>query len=67
MLQTNFMNHPITRLINPAKKETGRISEEILDRVNTLLCSNLEVNKYKDTSCVIIWFRYIKDKICVNS
>ena len=45
MLQTNFINHPITRLINPAKKETGRISEEILDRVNTLLCSNLEVNK----------------------
>ena len=29
------MNHPITRLINPAKKETGRISKEILDRINT--------------------------------
>ena len=31
----NFTNHPTTRLINPSKNETGRISKHILDQINT--------------------------------
>ena len=60
--KTNFINHPTTRLINPAKNEIGRISKEILDRINSLLCSNLKVNEWKNTSSVVTWFRNIKDK-----
>ena len=58
----NFINHPTTRLINPANNETGRISKEILDRINSLVCSNLKVNEWKNTSSVITWSRNIKDK-----
>ena len=32
--KANFLNHPTTRLINPAKKQIGRISKQILDQVN---------------------------------
>ena len=60
--KTNFINHPATRLINPAKNEIGRISKEILDRINSLLCSNLKVNEWKNTSSMTTWFRNIKDK-----
>ena len=52
----NFINHPTTRLINPAKNKIGRISKEILDRINSLLCNNLKVNEWKNTSSVITWF-----------
>ena len=58
----NFINHPTTRLINPAKNQIGRISKEILDRINSLLCSNLKVNEWKNTSSMITGFRNIKDK-----
>ena len=60
--KTNFINHPTTRLINPTKNEIGRISKEVLDRIKSLLCSNLKVNEWKNTSSVMTWFRNIKDK-----
>ena len=51
----NFINHPTTRLINPAKNEIGRISKEIPDRINSLLYNNLKVSEWKNTSSVIPW------------
>lgn len=30
----NFANNPTCRLINPAKSEIGKISKQILDRIN---------------------------------
>ena len=30
----NFQSNPSTRLLNPAKNEIGRISKEILDKIN---------------------------------
>ena len=32
------------------------------DRINTLLCSNLEVNKWKSANNVVKWIGNIKDK-----
>ena len=31
----NFQNNPTCRLINPRKSEIGKISKQILDRINT--------------------------------
>ena len=31
----NFVNNPTCHLINPAKSEMGKISKQILDRINT--------------------------------
>ena len=41
--KVNFLNHPTTRLINPAKNEIGRISKQILDQINSKLCETLKV------------------------
>ena len=58
----NFLNHPTTRLINPAKNEIGRISKQILDQINSKLCEILKVNEWKNTASVIDWFEKIESK-----
>ena len=40
--KSNFLNHPTTRLINPAKNEIGRINKQILDQTNFELCKILK-------------------------
>ena len=58
----NFKNNPKARLINPAKNEIGRISKNILDKINHQLRDSLRINQWKDTSGVIEWFLKIPDK-----
>ena len=45
----NFANNPTCRLINPAKAEIGKISKQILARINTRRVNNLELNQWKNT------------------
>ena len=52
----NFVIHPKSRLINPAKKEIGRISKSILDKINTCLCEKLKLIEWKNITDVISWF-----------
>ena len=58
----NLVNHPATRLINPAKNKTGRISKSILDKFNICLCEKLKLNEWKNTTDVINWFEKIDEK-----
>ena len=60
--KANFLNHPTTRLINPAKNEIGRISKQILDQINSTLCEIVKVNKWKNTESVINWFKKFESK-----
>ena len=43
----NFVNHPTTRLMNPAKNEIGS-STLILDKINICLCEKLKLNEWKN-------------------
>ena len=58
----NFVNHPTTRLINPAKNEIRRVSKSILDKMNICLCEKLKLNEWKNTTHVINWFKKIEEK-----
>ena len=58
----NFQNNPKVRLINPAKNEIGRISKNILDKINKELITLMNINQWKDTSEVIEWFKNIPEK-----
>ncbi|XP_065665814.1 uncharacterized protein LOC136087319 [Hydra vulgaris] len=58
----NFKNNPTVRLLNPAKNEVGRISKDILSKINTDLRNILQLNQWKNTRNVIDWFKAIKDK-----
>ena len=61
-LKENFVNHPTTRLINPAKNEIGTISKSILGKINIFLCKKLKLNEWKNTADVINWFEKIDKK-----
>ena len=58
----NFQNNSTIRLINPAKKEIGRISKVILDKINSSLIKQSKVNQWKNTQNVIEWFMKIEEK-----
>ena len=58
----NFANKPTCRLINPTKSDLGKISKQILDRINQKTLCKLPMNQLKNTSEVINWYRNIKEK-----
>ena len=58
----NFQNNPKCRLLNPAKNNLGLISKQILDRINSCIRSQTNVNQWRNTYSVIDWFSEIKDK-----
>lgn len=58
----NFANKPTCRLINPTKSEIGKVSKQILDRINNSIANKYDLNQWKNTSAVINWFRSIDNK-----
>jgi hypothetical protein len=58
----NFENNPKCRLINPAKRESGKLSKVILDKINSNLRQKLNSNQWRNTQQVISWFGNINDK-----
>ena len=58
----NFTNNPTARLINPSKPELGRISREILQRINSTILKKSSLMQWKKTSDVLQWFKDLKNK-----
>ena len=58
----NFPNKISCRLINPSKSDIGRISKQILDKINLKLTSDTKVNQWKNSISVIEWFNNIWNK-----
>ena len=58
----NFANKPTCRLINPTKSEIGKISKEILDRINSKITRVSKFNQWKNSASVIEWFKAIENK-----
>ena len=50
------------RLLNPSKSDIGKISKNILDRINKSLTAFPHANQWKNTSSVIDWFENIPNK-----
>ena len=50
------------RLINPSKTDIGKISKQILNKVNTSILEKIKVNQCKNRSSVIKWYYNIKRK-----
>ena len=57
-----FENAPKCRLINPAKSTIGRVSKEILERVNNELRRSTNVQQWRNTQSVIDWFNARENK-----
>ena len=58
----DFRTNPKYRLLNPCKSELGRISKDILQKVNSSLRTQLGANQWQNSSQVIEWFKNIDDK-----
>ena len=58
----NFRSHPKTRLINPTKSELGRVSKQMLDRINADIRAKTKPNQWTNTTDVIDWFVKLPDK-----
>ena len=50
------------RLINPIKNPLGRISKQILDRINNDIREKTRLNQWQSTNSAIKWFENIHDK-----
>ena len=58
----NFSNRPTCRLINPSKSEIGKVSKQILERINKKVVTKTKVNQWKNTESVINWYKAIPNK-----
>jgi len=58
----NFVSSPKCRLINPAKTQIGRVSKVELDKINSIISTQVEVNQWRSTSTVMDWFCDIPEK-----
>ena len=58
----NFRNNPTCRLINPTKPEIGKISKQILEKINTDVKTATKLNQWKNTDEVITWFNNVENK-----
>ena len=50
------------RLINPSKSDIGKISKNLLDKINKILMLNTNVNQWKNTTTAIDWFKNVANK-----
>ena len=57
-----YANNPTCRLIRPAKNKIGRISKQILQRINADVQNQTSLNQWKNSSSVIEWLKNIPDK-----
>ena len=57
---TCFIKHPLS--INPSKNGVEKIIKNILDQIHKDLANHLAHNQWKNTSCVIEWFKNINEK-----
>ena len=58
----NFANKRTCRLNNRTKSEVGKISKQILDRINKKIAAATKINQWKNTSSIIKRFNNIGDR-----
>ena len=58
----NFRNQPKFRLINPAKTNIGKISSQILKKINQEVRTKTKMNQWQSTAAVLQWFEKIQNK-----
>ena len=58
----NFPDNIKCRLINPCKTNVGRITKQILEKINNQIKTKLKLNQLKNTNAAIDWFKSIPDK-----
>ena len=58
----NFQNYPTCCLINPTKSELGKVSKQILDKINTALIDKTVLTNGRTQRAALTWFINIPNK-----
>ena len=58
----NFTNNAKCRIINPTKPEIGKVSKNIVDKMNVSIRCKSDVNQWRSTKEVIRWFNNLENK-----
>lgn len=58
----NFPNNVKCRLINPAKSNVGKISQQILQNINSEIRVELGLQQWRSTTDTLNWFKNLKYK-----
>lgn len=58
--KNNFRTNPKCRLINPCKTEVGRISKQLLERINGEVREKTNSNQWINSTAVIDWFNKVE-------
>ena len=58
----NFNINPTIRLINPCKSEVGKISKQILEKINKSVRKGSKLNQWRSTDDSVQWFQNIEEK-----
>ena len=53
----NFPNNPTCRLINPTRSEFGKVSKQLLTKINDTVVRQTNINLWRNTVVVINWSR----------
>ena len=58
----NFHSNPMCHLINPSKNELGKVSEQLVEKINSDIIEKLQLNQWHNTNAVLKWFNNITYK-----
>ena len=50
--KVNFLSNPTFRLINPSKSKLGKVSKQLLERINSDINKKLKLNQWCNTDAV---------------
>ena len=58
----NFRSNLTCRLVNPSKNEFGKVSKQLVEKINSGIIEKLQLNQRRNTDAVLKWFNNITDK-----
>ena len=58
----NFRSNPTGHLIHPSKNELGKVSMQLVEKINSDIIEKLQLNQWHNTNAILKWFNNITDK-----
>ena len=61
-VKDNFCSNLTCRLISLSKNEFGKVSKQLVEKINSGIIEKLQLNQRRNTDAVLKWFNNITDK-----
>ena len=58
----DFRDNPKCRLINPAKSQIGKVSKQLIEKLNDEIREKSKLKQWRSTTDVLSWFKDLKNK-----